>query len=153
MARRLALLFTVLLALALCGCPHDGETMNNGYYSAAAASFDSSGWKPFITLYVYNGKIVTAEFNARNASGLIFSWDVLSMRRAKLRTRIHPSKIIREYTQELLNRQNAEKIRRIPGDYFLYESFTQLAAAAMARAQAGDRSLAEVELAPEKAAP
>lgn len=153
MRRCLFWLCAALLVTAVAGCQRDGEVMNNGYYSAVAASFSNDGWKPFITLYVSNNKIVTAEFNARNPSGLIFTWDVLSMRRMKARARIHPSRLIREYTQELLNRQSVETIRRVPGDDTIYDSFIRLAAAAMAQAQAGDKRLAEVEFAPQTVTP
>ena len=141
------------MLLAAPGCSEDSGAMRNGYYSAASATYNSDGWKSFITLYIYNNKIVTAEYNARNVSGLPLHWDVLSMRRIKSRTRIHPSRLIREYTQELLNRQNPAQIRRIPGDDLFYESFTRLAAAAMAQARSGDKGLAEVALKPMEATP
>ena len=121
--------------------------MRDGYYSAAAESFNREGWKAFITIYVRNDKIVTAEYNARNASGLILSWDVQSLRQLKTKMRIHPSRVVREYTQDLLNKQSPENIRCIPGDNYIYDSFMQLAAAAIAKAHSGDRSLAKVHLA------
>lgn len=148
MKRCLCLCFAWLLLTGAPGCSEDAGSMHNGYYSAADAVFNGDGWKSFITLYIYNNQIVTVEYNARNASGLVLSWDVLSMRRLKARTRIHPSRLIREYTQELLNRQNPDHIRRIAGDDLIYERFTQLAAAAMAQARTGDRRLAEIRLTP-----
>lgn len=136
----------MFILVAAAGCSQDGPAMRNGYYSAVARQPDSDGWKHFITLYVYNRKIVTAEYNARNASGLLLDWDVLTVRRIKQSIRMHPSRIMREYTQELLNMQSPENIRRIPGDNYFYDRFTKLAAAALERASAGDRSVAEVEL-------
>lgn len=148
MKNRLLLLCAIIMLFMVSACSQEHGVMHNGYYSAAAATFNSEGWKDFITLYIYNNKIVTVEYNARNASGLILSWDVQTMRRMKARMRIHPSRIIREYTQELLNRQSPETIRRIPGDGYFYENFTQLAAAALAHAYSGDKTLAEVPLGP-----
>lgn len=120
--------------------------MRDGYYSAVDKNVDIDGWKHFITLYVYNNKIVTAEYNARNESGMLLDWDVQTVRRIKTITRSHPSKIMRDYTQDLLNKQKPENVKHIPGDRYFYGRFSKLAAAAVARAYAGDRRVCEVEL-------
>lgn len=120
--------------------------MHDGYYSAVAASFDEDGWKDFVTLYIQNNRIITAEFNARNASGLALSWDIRFLRRLKAENGIHPNQIIREYTRELLNRQDLEAVRRVRGDTRFHPVFVQLASMAIAQARAGDRSVAEVRL-------
>jgi major membrane immunogen (membrane-anchored lipoprotein) len=146
MKKLFPLMVLLLSLMAQGGCSPDKDSMHNGYYSAVAASFNEGGWKEFITLYVYNNRIVTVEYNARNASGLILSWDVLSLRKLKARTRVHPNLLLRGYTQELLNKQEPSKIRRISGDEYFYDSFTELAAAAIAQAKTGNKDVVEVPL-------
>lgn len=138
-----------LVAAVVPGCAEfggDGSGMRNGYYSAVSADFDELGWKEFITLYVYNNRIVTVEYNARNASGLVLSWDGLAMRTLKAQTYTHPTQLLRRYSEALRNRQAPENVRRVAGDTYFYDSFKQLAAAAIARAKAGDKTVAEVRL-------
>jgi len=146
MGGRAALAVLLLFFAVLPGCAHDETVLHDGYYSAVAASFNNSGWKEFVTLYVYNNRIVTVEFNARNPSGLILSWDGMTLRSLKSKMRQHPNLVIRKYSQELVNRQRPENIRKITGDEYFYDSFIALAAAAMARARAGDKSVADVQL-------
>lgn len=141
-----AFLLLLLAATALCACGPDKDAMQNGYYSATTASFNEDGWKEFITLYIYNNRIVTVEFNAHNASGLLRSWDGFAMRKAKKGPGLHPNRIIREYTQELLNRQDPGRIRKIPGDDYCYDIFVKLAAVAITQAKTGDKAVAEVHL-------
>ena len=144
MKRRPFLLCALLLLALLPGCSPDGASMHNGYYSARADSFGKDGWKDFLTLYVHNNRIVTVEYNARNVSGLVMSWDVLYLSRLKAAMGLHPNQIIREYANELLNRQNPALIRRIRRDTRFYDSFTTLAAVAIAQAKAGDKTVPEV---------
>lgn len=149
MKHRAALLLALCAVLwAVQGCAQERESLHNGYYSAVAASFDQDGWKEFITLYIYNNRIITAEYNARNASGLVLSWDVLHLRRLKAREGgVHPNQIIRAYCRELLDRQDPKNIRPLRGDTRFYGNFVTLADAALAQARAGDKAVADVPLA------
>ncbi len=144
MKHRLFLLCASLLLAALSGCAPEDTVMHDGYYSARADSFGEDGWKEFLTLYVHNNRIITVEYNARNASGLVMSWDVLYLSRLKAAMGIHPNQIIREYANELLNRQNPANIRRIKRDTRFYDSFITLAAGATAQAKAGDKTVIEI---------
>ncbi|MDL2210127.1 hypothetical protein LJC26_04920 [Desulfovibrio sp. OttesenSCG-928-O18] len=139
--------FVFLLLLAVCpGCSPDETLLRNGYYSAVADSFNKGGWKEFVTIYVYNNKIVTAEYNARNASGLVLTWDSLSMREMKTRTRVHPNRIIRAYTQDLLTWQDPQRVRQVPGDIYFYEPFKRLATVAVEQARLGNKAVAVVRV-------
>lgn len=120
--------------------------MRNGYYTAEATSFDAQGWKEFLTIYVYNNKIVTVEYNSRNSSGFIRTWDMDHMRDMKARTGGYPTKYTREYATALLNRQSPESISPIPGGEDFYLSFKLLAEAAITRAITGNSQTALVEL-------
>ena len=142
-----ALLRCFILFVLLSGCSPDENLMHDGYYSAVAAAFNKDGWKEFITLYVYNNRIVTVEYNARNASGLVRSWDAPYLRQLKEKTGVHPNLLIREYSRELLGRQDPEGIRRVKGDGRFYDIFKTLASAAIAQAKAGDKTVLEVPVA------
>lgn len=146
MRRRVAMAFFLLFFPLVPGCGQNDSQLHDGYYSAVADSFNNYGWKEFVTLYVYNNRIVTVEFNAYNPSGLILSWDDLTLSTLKNRMRQHPNLVIRKYSQELVNRQYPGNIRKVVADDFFYDSFIALSAVAIARARAGDRSVAEVRL-------
>lgn len=118
MRGRTALAVFLLLFPLVAGCGRNDTQLRDGYYSAVAASFNNYGWKEFVTLYVYNNKIVTVEFNAYNPSGLILSWDGLTLSTLKTRMRQHPNLVIRQYSQELVNRQHPENIRKVFEDEF-----------------------------------
>ena len=137
------MLFALLPLTAIAGCSRDGDAMQDGYYSAAAASFNEDGWKEFITLYIHNNRIMTVEYNARNASGLVLSWDVLYIRKLEAKLRVHPNQIIREYSKELLNRQDPRLIRQVSGDVYFYETFIKLAAIAVKQAKTGNKAVHE----------
>jgi major membrane immunogen (membrane-anchored lipoprotein) len=100
----------------------------------------------FITLYVADNKIVTAEFNARNSSGFVRSWDPDYQRAKKAETGLHPSEYLRTYTGELLNLQNPAKVLVVVGAERQHETFQLLTEAAIAQARAGDKTIAFVEL-------
>jgi major membrane immunogen (membrane-anchored lipoprotein) len=125
--------------------------MRDGYYTAEASSFDAQGWKEFLVIYVHNGKIVTVEFNARNSSGFIRSWDMEYMREMKARRGDYPTKYTRGYATALLNRQSPEGVFPLPGGEDLHLSFKLLSEAAIARAKAGNPQTALVAL-PERGA-
>lgn len=158
MKRCILFLCLVLSCAASSGCGRDSgipesasgpdarSVLHDGYYSAEASGFDRDGWKGFVTLYVYNNRIITAEFNARNASGLVMSWDVRYLGRLQREMGLHPNQIIREYTRDLLDRQSPDTVRAISSDAYFHKPFTRLAAAALNQSRADDRRVAEIFL-------
>jgi major membrane immunogen (membrane-anchored lipoprotein) len=137
----------LFLAGVCPGCAPEDGMLQDGYYSAISDSYNEAGWKDFITLYIYNNKIVTAEYNARNASGLVLSWDSASLRGLQAETRLHPDLLIRVYIQDLLTWQDPQRIRRIPADTYVYETFKKLAIVATEQAKIGNRAVAQVRVA------
>jgi len=134
-----------LLSLML-GCAPEKPTLQNGYYTAEAADFNDQGWKEFLTIYVNNGTIVTAEYNAKNASGFVNSWD-MDARRARHRSGgVQPNQYARAYTVALLNRQDPGQVQALPGAEKAHRRFQKLAEAAIAQALAGDKMVAFVDL-------
>jgi major membrane immunogen (membrane-anchored lipoprotein) len=139
-----ALFFAVLLLCAACSA--SGGHVSGGYFTAEAAEYDSHGWKEFVSLYINNGKIVTVEYNAKNASGFIKSWDMDYMRNMNAEDGAYPNKYTRTYALALLNSQNPERIDALAGATDSWNSFRLLAAAAMAQAEKRDKKTALVEI-------
>ena len=108
-------MFLPLLLLLLPACSQNAQQMHDGYYTAEVTSFDDQGWKPFLTIYVSNNKIVTVEYNAKNASGFIKSWDMDFMRRMKSAVGTYPNKYVRAYAAALLDKQNPAWVMPYPG--------------------------------------
>jgi major membrane immunogen (membrane-anchored lipoprotein) len=120
--------------------------MADGYYTAAAASFDKHGWKEFVSIFVNNNRIVTVEYNARNESGFIKSWDIIYTRTMNAVNGIYPNKYTRIYASALLNRQDPGRIDALTGATDSWKIFQILAAAAIDHARAGDKKVAQVEI-------
>lgn len=51
----------------------------DGFYTVEMSDYNN-GWKEFVTIRVSGNKIVTVEYNAKNSSGFIKSWDIPYMR-------------------------------------------------------------------------
>ncbi|MDR1505915.1 MAG: FMN-binding protein [Treponema sp.] len=139
----------VLPILALTpGCTRDrlSGSLSDGYYTAEAASYDENGWKEFITIYVSSGKIVTVEFNGRNSSGLLKSWDSTYMRRMNEQDGTYPTEYTRVFCSSLLAGQNAASIDAVSGATNSRAAFKLLAEAAMNQSKRGSRQIAFVPL-------
>ncbi|AEF83981.1 major membrane immunogen [Treponema primitia ZAS-2] len=121
-------------------------TINEGYYTAEGASFDNHGWKEFLTVYIDHNRIVTVEYDAKNSSGFLKSWDMEYMREMKAVKSNYPTRYTRTYATALLNRQDPAKIDVLTGATNSYKSFKLLAEAVIEQAKAGDRKVAQVEL-------
>ncbi|WP_010258005.1 major membrane immunogen [Treponema primitia] len=143
------LFVSLLLVLGLSACSvseSGGDKLQDGYFTAAAAEFDANGWKECITIYIDNNRIVTVEYNAKNASGFLKSWDMEYMRQMSAVAGNYPTKYTRVYAQALLNRQDPDKIDALAGATHSYKSFKVLARAVIDQARAGDKKVALVEL-------
>jgi major membrane immunogen (membrane-anchored lipoprotein) len=117
--------------------------LRDGYYTAEVSSYNH-GWKEFLTIYVNDGKIITAEYNARNASGLIKSWDMEYMRDMNRTDHNYPNKYTRAYASALVEKQSTIGIDAMSGATESYHSFMLLAEAAIDSAKSGDNRVAYV---------
>jgi major membrane immunogen (membrane-anchored lipoprotein) len=147
-------LFLMICCLSSCSSARSPDTealkLYDGYFTAEAASFDSQGWKEFVSIYVNNNKIVTVEYNAKNASGFIKSWDMDYMRLMNASKGTYPNKYTRTYAQALLNRQDPSKIDAMTGATESWRSFVLLAGAAIDQAKAGNKKVAFIDTSPER---
>jgi major membrane immunogen (membrane-anchored lipoprotein) len=134
---------TILAAavfLASCG---KFQALKDGYYSAQFEDFDQFGWKEYITIFVSDGKVASVEYNARNPSGMIKSWDIEYMRVMNTSCGTYPNEYTRAYSSQLLEHQNAGDVDVISGATHSYDRFQMLAGAVLQRAEKGDGSVAE----------
>ena len=139
-------LTTIFMFIGLSACSQSTEKMQDGYYTAESVGFDAYGWKPFITIYVSSNKLTTIEYNAKDASGFIKSWDVDWMRKMKAQVGTYPNKYSRAYAEDLLNKQDPSKVNPIPGTASSYDWFKLLAEAAIKQSKSGDKKVAFVDL-------
>ena len=141
----LALIMILATSAFLTGCNSDANTLKDGYYTAED-TVGSFGWFEFITIYVDDGRIVSVEYNAKNASGFIKSWDMDYMRVMNSTDGTYPNEYTRTYANELLESQKVEDVDAIAGATESHTSFVQLANAALEKARAGDFSVALVDV-------
>lgn len=134
----LLLLCTVFLT---CGC---GSKMKDGFYTAEMAEY-SHGWKEYLCIMVKNDTIIYAEFNAKNPSGYIKSWDNAYMESMLTTSGTYPNEYTRNYVSQLLETQNPDAVDAISGASSSAGNFKKLADAVISQAVRGDSSTAVVE--------
>ncbi|MDL2238441.1 FMN-binding protein [Christensenellaceae bacterium OttesenSCG-928-K19] len=140
----------LLVLLFLCGCGQQAGALKDGYYTAEAAEFDDYGWKEYVTIFVSENRIITVEYDAKNASGFIKSWDMDYMREMNAVDGTYPNEYTREYADGLVNRQDPEAVDMITGATHSYHSYQQLAHAAIEQAEKGMTDVAYVALTTEE---
>jgi major membrane immunogen (membrane-anchored lipoprotein) len=129
-----------------CSNKNPRPAFRDGYYAAEMRDFDSHGWKEYISIQINNGYIVTVEYNARNVSGFIKSWNPDYMRTMNASDGTYPNKYTRMYATALLILQNANLIEAISGATESYANFVQLANAAIKQAREGSKQVALVDI-------
>ena len=132
----LVILVLAVLVVIVRQTSHGG--MKDGYYTAEMAEFDEYGWKEYLCIQVKKGKIVSAEFNARNSSGFIKAWDNSYMKNMLAVTSTYPNKYTREYVQKLLDQQTDTEIDAISGASNSGNNFQKLATAVVEQAKQGN---------------
>ena len=71
---KIVMLSVILISIGMfAGCGSIGG-LKDGFYTAEMSEF-SHGWQEYLIIQVKGGKIVSAEFNAKNESGFIKAWD------------------------------------------------------------------------------
>lgn len=143
--KRFLIIFLVLiLALSVGGCKKKESRLVDGFYSVEMSDY-SHGWKEFVTIRVSGSKIVTVEYNARNASGFIKSWDIPYMRNMNENKGTYPNRYTRTYAANFLAAQSDKGIDTVSGASSSGANFQKMAALLMEKARKGDTSLGIVE--------
>ena len=136
-------LIAVMMTVLLTGCG-SSSSLKDGYYTAEMAEF-SYGWKEYLIIQVKNGTIVSAEYNAKNASGFIKAWDNSYMENMINEQGTYPNKYTREYVQQFLDEQTDIQVDIMTGASTSGRSFEKLVEAVLNQAAAGDSTTAVVE--------
>jgi len=140
----LLLAFILGFALVLSGCENSAGTMVDGYYTAEMAEFDEHGWKENITIYVKDNKIISVDYEAKNESGFIKSWDMDYMRNMNAIDGTYPNKYVRQYSEALLSYQDPAKVQAVTGATHSFYTFRAISIAALNQARAGNTDVAYV---------
>ncbi|MGD9559048.1 MAG: FMN-binding protein [Oscillospiraceae bacterium] len=135
-----------LSALLLTGCDKAASEWQDGYYTAETTDFDQYGWKEYLIICVSGGKIVSVDYNAKNASGLIKSWDMEYMREMYASDGTYPNEYTRVYAETLLTRQDPDRVDMVAGATHSHKTFQLLAKAAIELATTGNKDIAYVPL-------
>lgn len=136
-------LILLLLTVVLTACGGKQE-YQDGYYTAQAQDF-SHGWKEYVTIMVKGGSIVSVEYNAKNASGFIKSWDNAYMQTMLHSNGTYPNEYTRYYAGQLLEGQGKGQIDAITGASSSHRSFEKLSAAVVEQARKGDSDVVIVD--------
>lgn len=135
------LVLSILSAIIVCsglfiGCGSSGN-LKDGYYTAEMTEF-SHGWKEYLIIQVKHGKIVSAEFNAKNESGFIKAWDNSYMKNMLAVQGTYPNKYTREYVQQLIDEQQDISVDTVTGATTSGNNFKKLVEAVLKQAKKGD---------------
>ncbi len=131
----------IVMTLLISGC---GSKMKDGFYTAEMSDY-SFGWKEYLCILVKGGDIVYAEFNAKDPSGYIKSWDNAYMENMGTLSGTYPNEYTRYYVAELIESQNSEDIDTLTGATTSGSNFTRLAAAVTKQAVRGKSTTIIVE--------
>ena len=126
-----------------CGSRKAKDQRQDGYYTAMMEEY-SFGWREYVTICVMDGKIVSVEYNAKNASGFVKSWDNVYMGNMNSVKGTYPNRYTRYYAAQLLEEQGADNIDMLAGASSSGGNFRRLAAAVLECAKRGDTEIALV---------
>ena len=141
--KAVVLSIVLILVCLLVGCS-GANGLKDGFYTAKMSGF-SYGWEEYLIIQVKGGKIVSAEYNARNESGFIKAWDNNYMKNMISGYGTYPNKYTREYVQQLIDGQKDTTVDVITGASNSGHNFEKLVAAVLERATKGDSSTIIVE--------
>jgi major membrane immunogen (membrane-anchored lipoprotein) len=143
MARALSLTLLAII-IALAGCQERTNVLVDGYYTAQVAGFGPDGWKEYLTVYVNDGTIATAEFNAFNASGLLRSWDQDYISDIYLKYGVNPNHFPRLYANTLVSVQDPSRIQAVTGGRNTHAILVALAVEVINSSRTGNTAVIEI---------
>ena len=130
-------LIWILAFFTLNACSARNGGFADGYYTAIESDFCSRGWKEFVTMHVSNGSVISLEYNAKNASGMIKSWDMNYMRTMNRVAGTYPNAFTRFYANAFMRYQDLEDVDVMTGATDSFHIFNALMEAALELAEAG----------------
>ena len=143
--KRFIVIFLVLMTMfSVSGCKKEESRLEDGFYTVEMSDY-INGWKEFVTIRVSGSKIVTVEYNSRNSSGFIKSWDIPYMRNMLDKKGTYPNRYTRTYAANFLASQSDKGIDAVSGASVSGGNFQKMASLLMETARTGDDSLGIVE--------
>jgi len=118
--------------------------MKDGFFTAEMEAYDEYGWKEYLCIMVKNNTIVYAEYNAKDPSGYIKSWDNTYMKQMSVISGTYPNEYTRKYVSQLIDMQGVNGIDTISGATGSGINFLKLSAAVIEQAKKGDSSVIAV---------
>ncbi|MDR2460219.1 MAG: FMN-binding protein [Deltaproteobacteria bacterium] len=144
------LLGVIIISFVASSCTKKSNKLADGYYTAESMAYDEDGWKDYLTIYVNNGQITIAEYDARNMSGFRRSWDMDYMYAWHSIIGTRPESIVSSYQNSLITLQDPYKIQSKPGARNMHANFVSLAQSALEQAKMGNAAVAFVRLPPKQ---
>lgn len=138
------ILIVLVSCILLISC-NGSDRLKDGYYKAETSEYDH-GWKEFVSVCVMEGNIVSVEYNAKNSSGFIKSWDMAYMRNMDKAKGTYPNEYTRNYARQFFENQNAAKVDALSGASSSAGKFEKLAAAVFEQAKKGDTTIAVIDV-------
>ncbi|GFI24401.1 hypothetical protein IMSAGC011_03198 [Lachnospiraceae bacterium] len=139
----IVIMILIVLSGMFVGCENT-KGLKDGFYTAEMAEYHY-GWIEYLIIQVKNDKIVSAEYNARNESGFVKSWDNAYMKNMMPGYGTYPNKYTREYVQQLIDSQVNTKVDVITGATSSGKNFEKLVAAVLRQAATGNSATVVVE--------
>lgn len=141
---KIVMLSVIVISIGMFAGCGSINGLRDGFYTAEMSEF-SHGWQEYLIIQVKGGKIVSAEYNAKNESGFIKAWDNSYMKNMMSVQGTYPNKYTREYVQQLIDGQRDTSVDVVTGASHSGENFEKLVAAVLEQAAAGDSATAFVE--------
>ncbi len=135
--RKKMVVFALCAFLAMAGLTGCGSSLKDGYFTAEMSDY-SHGWKEYLRIQVKHGKVVSAEFNAKNESGFIKAWDNTYMKNMGTAQGTYPNHYTREYVSQLVEGQKELQVEMVSGASHSGANFEKLVQAVLERARKGD---------------
>lgn len=123
----------------------EDSTLKNGIYKAEFDKFDDHGWKPTLEMEIKDGKITRATFDYINTDGKFKTEDEDYAKAMKEASGTTPAEASGKLDDDLVKKQDVDKIDTVAGATHSTENFKKLAKAAIANAKKGDTSTVIVE--------
>ena len=133
-------------AVFLFSCAPARHVLQDGYFTAELAEFDAYGWKEYITIRVFGGRIIFVDYNAFNPSGFVKSWDMNYMRIMNATDGTYPNAYTRQLARQFLESQEAKSVDAISGATVSYHLFLQLAEAVLESSRQGNTQTVLVDV-------
>lgn len=118
----------LLFAISGCSSKTATGTYKDGTYKAEQPNFDEHGWKGQIEITVKDGKIASVTYNEVNKDGQLKRDDQQYAENMKAKTGVTPKEAYEKLEQQLIEKQDPDKVDTVTGATHTSQTFKELAA-------------------------